>query len=61
VSSDSGTVFLTDGRRFIGPYLPGDIAISRGKRHLQDGHPGVDVYLIHAADLTAAKRAWAAR
>lgn len=59
-SADELMVFLTDGTPsgWIGPYLPGDLAIARGTRTLRENHDAADVWVVRATDLDAAKEKW---
>lgn len=56
-------LFLTNGRNFIGPYLEGETAISRGYHMLREpaegGHgPDTAIHAVRAADIDAARQAW---
>jgi hypothetical protein len=53
-------VFLTDGSpcSWLGPYLPGDLAIAKGTQWLREAHPGAEVYAVRANGLEGAKAAY---
>jgi len=51
------TVFITNGHSFIGPYLPGDMALIRGRNDLEQDKLGA-IYVVQAATLEEAKEAW---
>lgn len=55
-----GTVFLTDGQIFLGPYLPGTFDLARGTRALREVHGAAEVHAMRAGDLLEAKRKWRA-
>lgn len=53
-------VFLTDGRKFLGPYvtgLEGRHDLAEGRRWLREVEGATDVYSVRAETLTEAKRA----
>lgn len=52
-------IFLTDGRNWIGPYLPGDMAINRGKRQLTENFGAAEVYAVTADTEEQARRTFA--
>ncbi len=49
-------VFITNGHRFIGPYIPGDTALIRGRNDLEED--GLPIYVVDGYTLEEAKEAW---
>lgn len=59
MSAEPEQVFLTDGIRFIGPYVVGSFDIGRGTRTLRETLGATDVYAVKGTTLLEAKAAWA--
>lgn len=57
--SDQTPIFLTDGKTFLGPYMVASFDIMRGTRILRELHNAAEVFSVSAADIDAAKRAFA--
>lgn len=56
-TAEAGQVFLTDGTPsgWIGPYLPGDLAIATGSRWLREVHGATEVFAVRAPSIELAK------